>query len=223
MLKTNHTFTSPINRTGARAGWVGRIPSISTTVNRDEAVRNLTPSHLKAVHELNPETSHFYRCEQTHSNQVVAITDHAPHQSSNHPILPTADGLCTNLPNTTLGIYVADCGAIYLSDPIKKAVALLHSGKVGTQKNILEQGILAMQTHFNSEAKDIIVSLSPCIRPPAYEIDFAQTIAQQALEAGILKEHYHDCQTCTTSSPDQFYSYRQEKGKTGRMLALISL
>lgn len=78
-----------------------------------------------------------------------------------------------------------------------------------------------MSSHFGSDPADILVQLSPCIRPPAYETDFAADIKQQAVECGIRPGNLHDTGTCTSSDLTRFYSYRIEKGRTGRMLALI--
>ena len=38
------------------------------------------------------------------------------------------DGLITADPRVCLGIYVADCCAVYLVDPVRRVVGLLHSG-----------------------------------------------------------------------------------------------
>jgi copper oxidase (laccase) domain-containing protein len=73
------------------------------------------------------------------------------------------------------------------------------------------------------------VAVSPCIRPPHYEVDFAAAIAAQAHAAGIGVHGsagggaFHDAGTCTASHPDLYYSYRREQGRTGRMLALLAL
>ena len=68
---------------------------------------------------------------------------------------------------------------------------------------------------------DLIAQISPCIRPPHYENDFAAEIARQLEAAGI--RDIHDCGTCTATDPDSYYSYRREKGFTGRMLAFLAL
>ncbi|MFV1995218.1 MAG: laccase domain-containing protein, partial [Verrucomicrobiales bacterium] len=62
---------------------------------------------------------------------------------------------------------------------------------------------------------------SPCIRPPDYEVDFAAGIRQQCCERGVPPEQVHDEGISTVSAPDRYYSYRAEKGRTGRMLALL--
>jgi copper oxidase (laccase) domain-containing protein len=38
---------------------------------------------------------------------------------------------------------------------------------------------------------------------------------------GVKPENLHDCGLCTSTDLQRFYSYRVEKGKTGRMLALL--
>jgi copper oxidase (laccase) domain-containing protein len=67
----------------------------------------------------------------------------------------------------------------------------------------------------------MIVQLSPCIRPPHYEVDFAAEIIRQCRSIGI--KEIHDSGVCTACDLGRCYSYRAEKGKTGRMLAMIGL
>ena len=46
-------------------------------------------------------------------------------------------------------------------------------------------------------------------------------IIEQCRAAGVKK--IHDTGVCTACDIDRYYSYRAEKGKTGRMLALLGL
>ena len=78
-----------------------------------------------------------------------------------------------------------------------------------------------MGKQYGSLASDLIVQLSPCIRPPHYEIDFAANIVGTCRERGVRQ--VHDSGVCTACHLDRYYSYRAEKGKTGRMLALLAL
>ena len=64
-------------------------------------------------------------------------------------------------------------------------------------------------------------SLGPCIRPPHYEVDFAAEIGRQARD-GRGEDTYHDGGVCTACRLERYYSYRAEKGKTGRMWARAS-
>jgi hypothetical protein len=78
-----------------------------------------------------------------------------------------------------------------------------------------------MIDRFGSDPADFVVHLSPCIRPPHYEVDFAAEIVQQCRALGVSE--IHDSGVCTAGDLDRYYSYRAEKGKTGRMLALLGL
>ena len=101
------------------------------------------------------------------------------------------------------------------------AIGLVHSGKKGTERAIVPKAIQQMREHFGSDPAELIVQLSPCIRPPHYEIDFAAKIIEQCRAAGA--KNIHDPGVCTACDIDRYYSYRAEKGKTGRMLALLGL
>jgi copper oxidase (laccase) domain-containing protein len=52
-----------------------------------------------------------------------------------------------------------------------------------------------MTREFDSLPSDVIVQLSPCIRPPHYEIDFAADIVRTCRESGAT--NVHDCGVCT--------------------------
>ena len=54
-----------------------------------------------------------------------------------------------------------------------------------------------------------------------YEVDFAAQIVRQCRALGV--KEIHDPAVCTACDLDRYYSYRAEKGKTGRMVALIGL
>ncbi len=194
-----------------------RAPDIETAVPKQAAVERLSSSYRKHVEHLGFSWSHLQTAEQTHGDGLAEVT---------HPLgglnsIPEVDGLLTNRPGVLLGIMVADCCAVSLVDPAHHAIALLHSGKRGTEANITGQAVREMNDRFSTHPEDLIVQLSPCIRPPHYEIDIAAIIRQQASEAGVLEPQIHDEGLCTASDLDRFYSYRREKGKTGRMLALL--
>jgi hypothetical protein len=108
-----------------------------------------------------------------------------------------------------------------LVDPAHHAIGLVHSGKKGTGLGIVPKAIEAMAAHFGSRASDLVVQLSPCIRPPHYEVDFAANIVRQCQERGVTA--VHDCAVCTACDLNRYYSYRAEKGRTGRMLAFLAL
>jgi copper oxidase (laccase) domain-containing protein len=129
--------------------------------------------------------------------------------------------LITSDLHVCLGIYVADCGAVFLVEPEKRVIGLLHSGRKGTELGITRVAIERMVSEFGCDPRKMIVQLAPCIRPPHYEIDFAAVIVRQARDAGVRE--VHDCGICTGQNVARYYSYRMERGRTGRMLAKLAL
>ncbi|MDX1679326.1 MAG: laccase domain-containing protein, partial [Akkermansiaceae bacterium] len=88
-----------------------------------------------------------------------------------------------------------------------------------TETNILNEAVELMTQRFGSRPEDMIAVLSPCIRPPHYEVDFATEIGRQAEASGIGE--FSDCGLNTAEDLERFYSYRIEQGKTGRMMAMM--
>ena len=151
--------------------------------------------------------------EQPHGNRIAAVS--APGR------VPDVDALSTAVPGLPLIVRVADCGPVYLYDPVRRVIAAAHSGRRGTEGNIVGETVAHLERVHGSRPGDLIVQLGPCIRPPHYEIDFAAEIARQAARAGVVR--FHDGGACTASNLARYYSYRAEKGKTGRMWAVLML
>lgn len=193
-----------------------RHPDIDVNDERELVIHRLRDWHLDQVSTMGFKRESLCTTQQVHGTQVSIIAPGSPDS-----MLSACDGMVTNLSDIVLGIYVADCCAVYLADPATGAFGIVHSGKKGTEGRITANAVEAMTRHFGSDPSNVVVQLSPCIRPPAYEIDFAADIRQQALEAGIRPENLHDSGVCTSSDLTKFYSYRMEKGRTGRMLAIL--
>jgi copper oxidase (laccase) domain-containing protein len=205
---------------GIRAGWIERVPNLPITGDRDEAMNLLRSHHEPAVSEFAGPSALWWRAEQIHGTSVAVVPSHSQILAPDGlPVVPGVDGLVTCQPGMVLAIYVADCGAIWLADRKTGAIGLLHSGKKGTEGNILANALAVMSENFGTHPADVTAVLSPCIRPPDYEIDFAAQIATQAHDAGI--GNFLDCGLNTATDLRRFYSYRRELGKTGRMMAMI--
>jgi copper oxidase (laccase) domain-containing protein len=200
-----------------RHAFIARVPGIDVSADKAEALRRLDAVHRGYRDDLGIGDWPLLTAQQVHGDKIAIV---------NQPIdrdreFAGCDGLITNQRKVTLGIYVADCCAVYIVDPKTPATGLVHSGKKGTELAVAARAIALMQQRFGSVPADMIVELSPCIRPPHYEIDFAAEIVKQCRMTGV--EKIHDSGTCTACDVERYYSYRSEKGKTGRMVALLGL
>jgi len=198
-------------------GFTLRVPGIEVSHDKAEALARLDGVHreIRSRHGLG--ASPFITAQQVHGSHI-AVVDEA---MAADKCFESCDGLITNQRGVCLGIYVADCCAVYLVDPVRGAIGLVHSGKKGTELGVASNAIKSMAEHFGSRASDLIVQLSPCIRPPHYEIDFAAEIVRQCRSLGVTS--VNNSAACTACDLDRYYSYRAEKGRTGRMLAFLAL
>ena len=220
MLETQlpiEEFASLANIPNCRHIFTRRVSGIDVAHDKSEALRRLEAAHLEIRQARGAGDWPFLTAEQIHGNKI-AIVD-LPIQADKH--FTGCDGLITNQRGIALGIHVADCCAVYIVDPKTPAIGLVHSGKKGTELAVVTSAIAQMRSGFGSKPSDLIVQLSPCIRPPHYEIDFAAKIIEQARNHGV--EKIYDSGVCTACHVDLYYSYRAEKGRTGRMLALLGL
>lgn len=200
-----------------RHAFTNRVPGIAVSRDKAVALRQLDSVHREVRDEMGLGAMPFVTVEQVHGSEIAIIGEHAPPET----YFAECDGIITNQRGVCLGIYVADCCAVYLVDPVRCAIGLVHSGRKGTEIEIASRALELMSEQFGSKPKDLIVQLSPCIRPPHYEVDFAAEIVRQCRAAGV--EAVHDCGKCTACDLERYYSYRAEKGRTGRMLALLAL
>jgi hypothetical protein len=202
-----------------RHAFTRRIPGIDVSHDKAKVLNRLEAAHREIRGAIGIGDWSLFTAQQVHGNKIAVVDSYGRGPVGRE--FPGCDGIITNQRGVALGIYVADCCAVYIVDPKTPAIGLVHSGRKGTEVGVVTNAIDQMKERFGSNPTNMIVQLSPCIRPPHYEIDFASEIVRQCRVLGI--KEIHDSQVCTACDLDRYYSYRAEKGKTGRMLALIGL
>jgi hypothetical protein len=180
--------------------------------NRDTKSDDFEACTLTA---LGFSSNRFASAEQVHGNGVAAVFETTGRR------VPMVDALVTTARNLPLVIRCADCPAVFVVDQRTPAIALIHSGKKGTLANIVKDTLVAMTQRFGSDPGDCRAFISPSIGPCHYKIDLWSGIEAQLREAGV--RDIHNPRVCTACHLDRYYSYRAEKGQTGRMLAILAL
>jgi polyphenol oxidase len=209
------SFAALSGISGFRHGFISRVSGRSVdTADKEQALAILAPAHDSLLEGAGIDLRKIAYAEQVHGADLKVVT-----AANCAGVTEGVDGLLTNGPGIALGIYVADCAAVWVVDPVNRALALLHSGKKGSELGIVRKALERMKVEYGSRADQVMVQVSPCIRPPAYEIDFAAMIRRDCLELGVLEARYFDEGVCTAANNGIYYSYRKERGHTGRMLA----
>ena len=160
-----------------------------------------------------------------------------------------ADGLITNLRNTPLLIFTADCVPVVFYDKKQGVVALAHAGWRGTYGNIAEEMVNIMIDKYNCKVEDIKTIIGPSISVDNYEVscdliekfsalevqgyykevdgkyylDLWQLNKELLKKCGILEDNIKIIDFCTVRDNDKFFSYRLDAATSKRIGTIIQL
>ena len=174
--------------------------------------------------------------EQVHETRV-AVHDNLPRGV--HLEGRPADGHATSTAGVLLAVTVADCVPVYLVDPKRRIVALLHAGWRGIAAGILQHGLETLRT-LGSEAVHLVVYLGPAICGDCYEVgpevfdalglrapsrptpvDVRAVLVSQALGLGIREGDIAVSEQCTLCGTAGLFSHRG--GRSERQAALLGV
>ena len=117
------------------------------------------------------------RCEdmvlsqQTHTTNIRIVTDEDRGKGiTRERDYTDIDGLITNVPGICLVTTYADCVPLYFLDPVKKVIALSHSGWRGTVGKIGKKTVELMHDNFGSDPADILAAVGPSVCQDCYEV-----------------------------------------------------
>ncbi|HPT68801.1 MAG TPA: peptidoglycan editing factor PgeF [Syntrophomonas sp.] len=238
-------------RTGGSS--TGAFNSANMGLHVEDEQERVISNREKFLANVRLELGQAVCCRQVHGDRIIRVDKQ--HQGRGVHLydtsLPDYDGLVTNQPGVALLSFYADCVPVYLFDPDKRAIGMVHSGWKGTMQRIAEKAVTVMQKEYGSQAGDLWAAIGPGIGDCCFEIspvladevkinfpdyediinfesgrfcwNLTSTIRQILLQAGINSNNISICSLCTACNPDLFFSYRRDKGMTGRMGALLNL
>ncbi|MDL5047228.1 polyphenol oxidase family protein [Oscillatoria amoena NRMC-F 0135] len=218
-MKTLHELYeqfAPLNAVSGLAHFFTlRIPGVPVSGDKAQAVAALEDIHAQIARIHGIDFASIVRCEQTHGDMSVIV------ESLQARPIPEADALVTRAKGLPIGIHVADCCPVFIHDSRTPSIGLVHSGKRGTLLDITGKTVDKMFSEFGCAPDDLTVVLGPCIRKENYEMDIPAEITKQLRARGVSS--IHDCRQDTAADIRRYYSYRVEKGKTGRLFAVMML
>lgn len=95
------------------------------------------------------------------------------------------DGFLTDVKDLTLVTFYADCVPLFFLDPVKRVIALSHSGWRGTAARMGRVTVERMHREFGCDPEDILAGIGPSICRDCYEVDetvyrgFAENFSEQ--------------------------------------------
>lgn len=120
--------------------------------------------------QFGTDREHMVHTVQKHTANIHEVTKEDLGPEENRSPLMAIDGLITNLPGVMLHVYGADCPAVYLLDPVHKAIGLCHSGRKGTQSHIAGEMLAEMERAYGTQPEEVLAAISPGICCDCYEV-----------------------------------------------------
>lgn len=217
-----------------RLAGVSPEPFLSLNLGGTEDLpENIAKNRERALSDLNIDMSQVSYLNQIHSNIVCQASIGKQ----------TGDALVTNQKNIAIAVGAADCYPILFYDEKNQVVGAAHCGWKGTLARIVKNTIEEMVL-LGAEIPHIKIAIGQGICEKKYEtsedvisqfknngfpsdcwngrqLNLLKANQFVAEESGILTKNIWSMNRCTTES--DFFSYRRDNGKTGRMWAVIML
>jgi copper oxidase (laccase) domain-containing protein len=155
-------------------------------------------------------------------------------------LLEGLDGHATGAAGVLMAVTVADCIPVYLVDPVRRLVALLHAGWRGVAGGIVLEGLRLLERH-GSRTSDVSMHCGVGICGDCYEVgaevfagcglvppssgrgpcDLRSVLRAQGRAAGV--EEASTSEFCSRHDSTLFFSHRADPPQAGRMVAYLGL
>jgi hypothetical protein len=152
-------------------------------------------------------------------------------------VIAGVDGLLTREKNVFLSVTVADCLPIFLYEPKKQIIGILHAGWRGLEKNIISIAADKMRNELACVPENILAGIGPAICQKHFEVgeevakkfkdypeavldedekiflDLKRVAETQLINAGVKRENIEISRECVFELPDKYFSHRRDKLK----------
>ncbi|GAB2557990.1 peptidoglycan editing factor PgeF [Spirosoma aerophilum] len=234
-------FPTLIAAESTRHGGVSPAPftSLNLGINTADDTANVDENRRRFFSAIGAEGLSFASSHQVHGTDVLVASEAGRSDGF--------DALITNTPGLLVGVTVADCVPILIYDREHQAVAAIHAGWRGTAGGIVTRTLERMQHQFGTTADQCFAYVGTCIDDCAFEvgpevaeqfasafkrmdeqtgksfIDLKAANAHLLTAFGIPTPQIDISPYSTVAHNDRYFSYRAERGQTGRMLAVIGI
>lgn len=226
--------------------------TLNLSLQRDDDRENVIENYRLLSDETGIPLDCMVLTRQVHSDRIdIVDKSHCGMGLVRKYKLGNTDGLITSGKNIALVTVHADCVPVYLYDPVKSVIALVHSGWRGTLLNIAAKAVKLMKDIYKCNACDIIAGIGPHIRKCCFEvrddvyglfagkfpdynylfetsgskhrISLGGIITRSLTAEGLPECNIHDIERCTVCEKQLFFSHRGGNGNTGAGAAVLMM
>lgn len=173
--------------------------------------------------------------QQVHGRKIITH----PRTNDGIVVAESADGHVTAARGLLLAITVADCVPVFILDPERVAVGVVHVGWRGLAAGIMESAIAAMNA-LGAKPASLVIHCGVSICGSCYEVgpevisevtgrsssapgplDIRAEVVARARKSGVRRASISPW--CTAHDLGRFHSHRRSGGSKSRMAAYIGL
>ena len=197
---------------------------------------SLIREHAWLEHGFGTRNSNLDQTAMARLQQIHSDVSFVAHEAG---CVGEGDALVTRTPGVAVSIRTADCFPILLADPETRAVAAIHAGWRGTAAGVVRASLERMRSDFGTDPMNIYAAIGPGIGQCCYEVgievarqfgmkdagnlDLAVENRSQLVAAGVQPDRIEHVGGCTFCHPAQFFSWRRDRDRAGRMISFIKL
>jgi len=220
-----------------RIGGVSKPPfdSLNLYLGRGDKTENVKTNRKRLFEALGIKERDVVFTRQIHSDIVNVV--------KNRKELLVGDAMITKRKGVFLGVFTADCTAVFLHSSEFPVIGVIHAGRKGGEKNITGKVVDKICKTYDLEPDKIEALFGPCIGPTHYEVgrDFENRFSREFLIKKekrlyldmwkMLKKQLNDKgikrvfvpEICSFKRSDLFFSYRKSGAKVGENLGIIGM
>jgi len=134
--------------------------------------RNSLENRQKFLSPIGIDYRNLVLAKQVHGKNVKYVKEEQKGSGAVNfdSSIADTDGFFTDKKGVPIAILTADCLSLFIYDPKKPAIAILHAGWRSTVKNIACEGVKALQEKFGSSPQRMFIGFGPGIRSCCLEM-----------------------------------------------------
>ena len=246
-IEVPHAFTTKFGGVST-----GEHASLNFRRGHGDVEENIRTNYRRLAAALDIPAERLTLTKQVHEDTVLTVDEETVGSGFSKPLDWEVDALITNLPNTPLVGFYADCVVTLLYDPVSRSCGVCHAGWRGTARAIARKTVESMVKHYGANRETMVAVIGPSIRACCFETDADVPTAMEQLmgnevapfvqargqkfhvdlqglnrvvlsEAGLLPEHIIDSGLCTKCRQEEFWSHRATNGRRGVQAGVICI
>jgi YfiH family protein len=228
--------------------------SLNTGLHTGDDPVNVLENRRLIFSALGLDRGSFTAAQQVHGDNVCRVTAEQRGRGalSYDDAIPATDALVTDVPGVPVGVFTADCVPIFLYDPERVTVGIVHAGWRSTALCIARKTVERMREEFGSNPADVWAAFGPSIGPCCYEVGrdvyeefndefryasslFRKTAQgkwhldlwlanrRQLEDCGMSGERIINPEICSACNSHEYFSARRLGSGAGRTLSVIAI